>query len=84
MRGNTWISVPLYDEDDVATWHFVFVEWEYTTEIMGIGGDWTTEIVKFPKDLSEETKEQLRIEVHKMREAVMNINDEDDYEHYED
>ena len=78
MNGNTWINVPLYDEDDIATWYLVKVQWEHTTDIMGIGADWTTEILKFPEGLSEITKEQLRTEVQQMQEELMDIGYDED------
>jgi hypothetical protein len=40
---------------------------------MGEGGDWYTDIVKFPDGISEETKECLRTEVHYMQEDIMGI-----------
>ena len=82
MNGKTWISVPLYDDDDIATWHLVKVQWEHTTAMMGIGADWTTEILKFPEGLSEQVKKQLRTEVQTMQEELMDINDQDDYEQF--
>jgi len=71
--GTTWLNVKLYDDEDIATEYPVMVQWEYVSGIMGEGGDWYTNIVKFPEDISEETKESLRTEVHYMQEDIMGI-----------
>ena len=76
MTGTKWINVPLYDDNDMPVSFLVKVQWEHTTAMMGIGADWTTEILKFPEGLSEITKEQLRTEVQTMQEELMDINDQ--------
>lgn len=80
MTGTKWISVPLYDDDDTAHHFLVKVQWEHTSAMMGIGADWTTEILKYPEGVSEIIKEELRAVVHNMQEELMDIGyDEDDY-----
>ena len=70
--GTTWLNVKLYD-DDIYTEYPVMVQWQMISGIMGEGGEWHTNIVKYPEGLSEETKAKLRTEVHYMQEDIMGI-----------
>ena len=71
--GTTWLNVKLYDDDDISTEYPVMVQWQMISGIMGEGGEWHTNIVKYPEGISEETKAKLRTEVHYMQEDIMGI-----------
>ena len=70
--GTTWLNVKLYD-DDISTEYPVMVQWQMISGIMGEGGEWHTNIVKYPEGITEETKAKLRTEVHYMQEDIMGM-----------
>lgn len=80
--SKTWIDVHLYDDEDNKQTYSVLVEYEYVHGTMGEGGDWSTNILQFPDNISEETKEKLRTEVYYMQEDILGYayDDRDDYE----
>jgi len=71
--GTTWLNVKLYDDEDIAVEYPVMVQWECVSGIMGEGGEWYTNIVKFPDGISEQIKKELNNEVHNMQEDIMGI-----------
>lgn len=71
--GTTWLNVKLYDDEDNVMEYPVMVQWQLITGNFGEGGEWHTNIVKYPEGISEETKAKLRTEVHYMQEDIMGI-----------